>query len=423
MSDDQPLIEVEHASKKFCRGLKRSLWYGVCDITRELLGRSAHGDRLRLREFWAVNDVSFKIRRGECVGLIGRNGAGKSSLLKMLNGLVKPDVGRITIRGKVAALIELGTGFNPILTGRENVYNNAAILGMRKREVDSQLDKIIEFAGIGDALETPVRSYSAGMKVRLGFAVAAQLQPDVLLIDEVLAVGDIGFRVKCMNRISQLLPTTAVVFVSHNMPHVSRICNRTIVMEKGQVYSDTCDVATGIDCYHSLVEILQRDDLVVCGADLSDIQLRPQSSPTWNSKSDCVVHYGEDLLIRLKLKLLPRVQRFDLRLIVTSEEIPLVDCYSGVDGMKFEHHGSGEEQIEVRLPHVQLNTGNYGVTVVVRDATHANTILCRIANAAHFRVLSPYSSWCKTIASGEWKQLVSDTGVRQVHPEPEKRMG
>lgn len=420
MTDDQPLIEVDHASKKFCRSLKRSLWYGVRDISRELLGRDAHGDLLRPREFWAVTDVSFEIRRGECVGLIGRNGAGKSTLLKMLNGLVKPDMGRITMRGRVGALIELGTGFNPILTGRENIYNNAAILGMRKRDVDSQLDEIIEFAGIGDTLDTPVRSYSAGMRVRLGFAVAAQLQPDVLLIDEVLAVGDIGFRVKCMNRISQLLPTTAVVLVSHNMPHVSRICNRVIVIEGSQVRSDTGDVAMGIDCYHSLVETLHRNDLVVCGAELRDVQLRTQSS-TWKSAQDCAVGFGEDLLIRLNLNISPRVRRFDLRLMIISEEIPLVDSYSGVDGSQFVNHGSGDEHIEVRLPRLQLNTGNYGITVIVRDATRANTILCRVANAARFRAQSPYSSWCKTIVQGEWTQSISGAAVECAGHEPETK--
>ena len=194
MMGEPPLIQVDRVSKRFCRDLKRSLWYGVKDMTAELFGQSRAVDDLRKGEFWAVEDVSFAVRRGECVGLIGPNGAGKSTLLKMLNGLIKPDAGRITMRGRVGALIELGTGFNPILTGRENIYNNAAVLGLDKAFVDRRLDDIIAFAEIGDAIDAPVRSYSSGMKVRLGFAVAAHMEPDVLLIDEVLAVGDAGFR-------------------------------------------------------------------------------------------------------------------------------------------------------------------------------------------------------------------------------------
>ena len=187
------LVKVEGVSKKFCRNLKRSLWYGVKDISSELFG-STKNSQLRPKEFWAVDDVSFELKRGECLGLIGHNGAGKSTLLKMLNGLIKPDKGKITMKGRIGALIELGAGFNPILTGRENIYNNGAVLGFSKKEIDAKFDAIIEFAEIDDFIDTPVQNYSSGMKVRLGFAVAAQMEPDVLIIDEVLAVGDVGFR-------------------------------------------------------------------------------------------------------------------------------------------------------------------------------------------------------------------------------------
>jgi lipopolysaccharide transport system ATP-binding protein len=147
-----------------------------------------------------VNDVSFELKRGQCLGLIGRNGAGKSTLLKMLNGLIKPDKGRIEMRGRVAALIELGAGFNPILTGRENIYNNAAILGFKKKETDHLLGDIIAFSEMEEFIDTPVQYYSSGMKVRLSFAVAAFLKPDVLILDKVLAVGDAGFRIKSFNK-------------------------------------------------------------------------------------------------------------------------------------------------------------------------------------------------------------------------------
>src|SRR5436309_15013626 len=182
------LIRAEGVCKKFCVDLKKSLWYGVQDTVKDLFGSANSTASLRPHEFWALNDISFEVRRGECLGLIGHNGAGKTTLLKMLSGLIKPDGGRIEMRGKVGALIALGAGFNPILTGRENIYVNATILGLKKREIDEKLEEIIDFADIGDFIDTPVQSYSSGMQVRLGFAIATAIEPEVLLLDEVLAV-------------------------------------------------------------------------------------------------------------------------------------------------------------------------------------------------------------------------------------------
>jgi ABC-type polysaccharide/polyol phosphate transport system ATPase subunit len=252
MSDT--LIKVDGASKKFCRSLKRSLWYGLKDLGNELLGHRHGGNgNLRTDEFWAVRDVSFELKRGECLGLIGRNGAGKTTLLRILNGLIKPDDGRIELRGRIGALIALGAGFNPILTGRENIYVNAAVLGLTRREIDRKLDEIIAFSELEEFIDSPVQSYSSGMQIRLGFSVATALEPDILLLDEVLAVGDIAFRLKCQRRISDLLKNAAVVFVSHDMPHVARICDRTVVMSHGKV-AFSGDTPAGIEAYRELNE-------------------------------------------------------------------------------------------------------------------------------------------------------------------------
>ncbi|OBQ36423.1 MAG: hypothetical protein AN487_13045 [Anabaena sp. CRKS33] len=233
-NDGEVLVRVENVSKKFCRSLKKSLWYGVQDIGSEMMGIK-YDHELRPDEFWSVKDVSFELRRGECLGLVGRNGAGKSTLLRMLSGLIKPDRGCIEMQGRVGALIALGTGFNPILTGRENIYVNGSVLGLSKTEIDGKIEEIIEFAGIEGFIDSPVQGYSSGMQVRLGFAVATALSPDVLILDEVLAVGDAAFRNKCYRRIANVRKNAAVIFVSHSMEQVARICDKILVMSVGEV--------------------------------------------------------------------------------------------------------------------------------------------------------------------------------------------
>jgi len=238
--DPDILVKVECAGKKFCRDLKKSLWYGAQDIVSELTPRISNIKRratLRPQEFWAVHDVSFELRRGECLGLIGRNGAGKTTLLKMLNGLIKPDSGRIEMQGQVGALIALGAGFNPILTGRENIYVNASILGLSKKEIDNKLEEVIDFAEIEEFIDSPVQTYSSGMRVRLGFSiVATAIEPDVLIIDEVLAVGDFDFKNKCFNRINELKKNgVASILVSHSMPNIMQYADFCLWLDKGRL--------------------------------------------------------------------------------------------------------------------------------------------------------------------------------------------
>lgn len=228
------LINADRVHKKFCRSLKRSLWYGIRDLGAELRG-ARRPDGLREGEFWAVSDVSFRLHRGETLGLIGHNGAGKTTLLRMLNGLIRPDRGRIEAAGRMQALIALGAGFNPVLTGRENIYVNAAVLGIPRAEVDRRFESIVEFSGVGEFIDAPVQSYSSGMSVRLGFAVAAHMNPDVLLVDEVLAVGDYGFQSKCYNKIGELKGRgTGIILVSHNMHTISTFADRVLLLNRGR---------------------------------------------------------------------------------------------------------------------------------------------------------------------------------------------
>jgi lipopolysaccharide transport system ATP-binding protein len=190
-----------------------------------------------VEEFWALRDVSFEVKRGEVLGIIGRNGAGKSTLLKILSRITEPTRGRITIRGRVASLLEVGTGFHPELTGRENIYLNGAILGMTQREIRKKFDEIVAFAEVAQFLDTPVKRYSSGMYVRLAFAVAAHLEPEILVVDEVLAVGDVAFQKKCLNKMSEVSAHQAitVLLVSHNMPSVLSLCAKTIYLLSGEI--------------------------------------------------------------------------------------------------------------------------------------------------------------------------------------------
>ena len=228
------LVKVDNVSKKFCRDLKMSLWYGVKDIIGEITLWNPSKLKLRKKEFWALKDISFELKEGEVLGLIGRNGAGKTTLLRLLNGLIKPDRGSININGRVGALIALGAGFNPILTGRENIYVNGAVLGIKKKEIDRKFNEIVDFSELHDFIDTPVQSYSSGMQVRLGFAIASQLEPQIMLTDEVLAVGDFRFRNRCYSKLQELKSNgSSTILVSHNMVHMLQFADRVIWIEDG----------------------------------------------------------------------------------------------------------------------------------------------------------------------------------------------
>ena len=237
-------IKVEDLGKKFIIGHNKS---------QDL--RNAFGDRLKkiLRpghrekeDFWALRDVSFEIRNGEAVGIIGRNGAGKSTLLKILSRITEPSVGRFEINGRVSSLLEVGTGFHMELTGRENVYLNGTILGMKRAEIKAKFDEIVAFSGIEKFIDTPVKHYSSGMKVRLAFSVAAHLEPEILIIDEVLAVGDAEFQKKCLGKMDEVSKNQGrtVLFVSHNMDAVKNLCSKAMLIQGGQIQKigNTVDV-------------------------------------------------------------------------------------------------------------------------------------------------------------------------------------
>lgn len=234
-------IEFKGVWKKFKKGDKM---YALRDLIPQLIQgglnkKKGLSDGLRGNEFWAVRDVDFHVKKGEVLGIIGPNGAGKSTILKLLSRLMAPDKGEINIQGRLSALIEVTAGFHPEFTGRENVYFNGAILGMKKEEIDRKFDQIVEFSGVSEFLDTPVKRYSSGMSARLGFAVAAHVDPDVLLVDEVLSVGDMTFQARCTDKMRELIKSgTTIIFISHNIPLVQSLCERIVLLDHGTVLKE-----------------------------------------------------------------------------------------------------------------------------------------------------------------------------------------
>jgi len=337
MSDT--LVTIENVSKKFCRTLKRSLWYGVKDIGSELFLRSNGHRGLRKEEFWAIRDVSLELRRGETLGLIGPNGAGKTTLLRMLNGLIKPDAGRIEIRGRMQALIALGAGFNPILTGRENIYVNAAVLGIPKSEVDCRFDEIVDFSGIEEFIDMPVQSYSSGMAVRLGFAVAVHMDPDILLIDEVLAVGDLSFQLKCHRKMSEFRQNGGTtVFVSHSMQAIRNVCKTGLWLENGSV-KENGEAQSICDRYEMKNLSDDRNNYRDNGIQLNSdpaIRVTKIEFLDANDKNCNIFNIGDYFKLRIRFNCMRTLRNPIFHVDIHSpENICICSCYSNRDGYNF----------------------------------------------------------------------------------------
>ena len=235
-----PVIRASGLGKRYRLGEHPALFGSLRDFVGERLAARGRGRRSGPGEIvWALRDVDLEVREGEVLGVIGRNGSGKTTLLKVLSRITEPTTGRVELRGRVGSLLEVGTGFHPELTGRENVYLSGAILGMGRREIDRKLDEIVAFSGVGAFLDTPVKRYSTGMHLRLGFSVAAHLDPEILLVDEVLAVGDAEFRRRCLEKMDQVATGgRTVLFVSHNLAAVRKLCHRGVLLERGRLVAD-----------------------------------------------------------------------------------------------------------------------------------------------------------------------------------------
>lgn len=401
---DDVLVKVEGVSKKYCHSLNRSIQYGVQDIARNMLGLSAKPDKLRNDEFWAVDNVSFELHRGETLGIIGPNGSGKSTLLKMLNGIFMPDKGKIEIKGKVGALIEVGAGFHPMLTGRENIYVNGAILGMSRKEIDDKFDDIVAFADIGDFLDTPVKNYSSGMYVRLGFAVAIHCEPDILLVDEVLAVGDLAFTLKCHKKISKFRQRGGtVVVVNHNMQAIRNICDKVLWINGGKI-KEIGDVHHICDSYETNIVMNGKMDCNLVGnrhhydlaTDISKVEFLDNNDQIRTSYK-----VGDYFKLRI---------HFDCRRTVNNpiftvsifnpEGLLIISNYSNADGYKLAQI-FGVGYIDFCLNKLVFKPSRYICSITFAEKEVSNTLewheKCYVFNvigsSTNYGLINPFPEW------------------------------
>jgi lipopolysaccharide transport system ATP-binding protein len=367
-------IRVEALAKRYELGVARH------DTLRD---RIAHALRTPLRrwrgvpasdtsEFWALRDVSFEVKRGEVLGVIGRNGAGKSTLLKILSRITEPTSGRISIRGRVASLLEVGTGFHPELTGRENIFLNGAILGMSRAEIRRKFDQIVAFADVERFLDTPVKHYSSGMYVRLAFAVAAHLEPEILIVDEVLAVGDAEFQAKCLGKMESIAQAEGrtILFVSHNMSAVVRLCHRAVLLERGRVVlDDRADVAVN--------RYLSQRSLASAAAPAASLAHDGYTTGAPIQLQAVVLNGGAAVVNRQPLR-----ARIEFAAHRPVEAVGFGVGICGLDGRRiltvesdyagrfFRVAAAGAGAVEFTLPVVDLAPGRYFLDVGAYDAAH-----------------------------------------------------
>lgn len=384
----QPALKIEAVGKRY---LIRKQHAGKYLTLRDHLAgafnrRSTPGKH---EEFWALKDVTFDLPQGEVLGVIGRNGSGKSTLLKLISRITEPTAGRITVQGRVASLLEVGTGFHPELTGRENIYLNGAIMGMRKTEITSSFDEIVAFAEVGPFLDTPVKHYSSGMYVRLAFAVAAHLEPEILIVDEVLAVGDATFQTKCLGKMHDVAQHKGrtVLFVSHNLSAVRQLTTRCLVLEKGRlVFHGAPEHAIShylqnMETQGADVEHQPRE--YECSGGARFVELKFQTS-TAVFASGIPIEFIAIILTTQAVK-----SAFISLTILTQESNPVG---SGFGTASIHLASTGKCALSVRIPPTTLAPGRYHCTVALSSFSGGMAVnIDAVTNVLHFEILADES--------------------------------
>lgn len=401
-------IELEQVWKQFQVGANQgSLRDAIPALVKRVLGRSQDAVRDASGQFWALSDVSFRVKRGETLGIIGPNGAGKSTILKLLSRICKQTKGQVHVRGRLAALIEVGAGFHPDLTGRENIYLNGTIMGLKRKQIDTLFDSIVAFAELEKFLEMPVKRYSSGMNVRLGFAIAAHVNPEIMLIDEVLAVGDLSFQQKCFQRIAELKEQgTTIVFISHNMEAISRICDRVALLQGGRVISNA-DPATAIAEYRkeSFRNHKQQQVWTPLGvnmADLSkdieivDIQLR-----NGGTEAQDTIETGQALHVDLTYRAKRSIRNPSVT--VTIERVDGLICHEAstqASGLSWPSW-DGQGVLRLRYPSLSLLPNAYLVNVAIYEGQNP-VPLAKPSRPHYFYITSDHQTRGTVRLDHEW---------------------
>lgn len=416
-----PIIEVEDVTKEFRLGQTDSMRTSVLNGLRRLVRRPVEERPL----FKALDRVSFNVEEGEVVGIIGHNGAGKSTLLKMLAGISKPSSGRVTVGGRIAPLIEVGAGFVPEMTGRENIYLNGSILGMSRREIDRRFDEIVAFAEMEAFIDTPVKRYSSGMKVKLAFSVATSVDAEILLVDEVLAVGDLAFQRKCFDRMEWLIrrDNRTVLVVSHNIRQISRICHRSVMLECGRIVADS-DPLSVSDYYYRRSNMEIHKETVGFVASCARIQSTGEATLTDVTVLDDhgnqvdAVESGASITIRVKFNLTTPLESPELVVGTHTTDFVYLDSGSTASVNRSHFLEPGEHCIDYHLDSYPLVAGEYCVRFALLDR-YRRMILsgesirlfsvnsrCNQALEASARLLSLPCTWvldgviCRGVESG-----------------------
>lgn len=372
-------VQVDHVWKRFHRGeFHDSLRDAIPAFFQSLVGKT---DRQELGkgDFWALKDVSFEVKKGESFGIIGHNGAGKSTMLKILSRIIKPNRGNVRMEGRLGTLIEIGAGFHGDLTGRENIYLNGTILGMKKAEIDRKFDEIVDFSGIEEFLDTPVKRYSSGMHARLGFAVAAHLEPEILIVDEVLSVGDTAFQKKCLGKMNDVVSQgRTVLFVSHNMAAVKNLCNRAILLQKGEIVAEGF-LQDVISCYirdwnENEFSNLRDNYSLRAG----DGRARIQKISMGNDLDHLSVHHisniGEELWVQVEYESFAPIKEPVVQVVFGNVEDYVFEVNTFATPQKLEHLNQ-TGKIIFQIPNFPLAAGEYPLYASIKDASNHNIIL------------------------------------------------
>jgi lipopolysaccharide transport system ATP-binding protein len=396
----KPSVTVEGLSKKFGLSLKSALKYGLTDSFRRLTGRGKN-ENLRLGEFWALKDVNFTLEPGDALGIMGVNGSGKTTLLRILNGSYTPDAGSVVLRGRIGALIAAGAGFSPMLTGRENVFISGTLLGMSPAEIRRKFDEIVAFADLGEFIDMPVRNYSSGMSVRLGFAVAVLGTPEILLVDEVLAVGDINFQKRCYERIFKLRQEgTAIILVSHSIGAIWAVCTSGLFLDHG-VSTGKISVEEACNSYNlrnirdaaeygEKHELTSENPVSPWDPDSEAFINKCEACNAGSGEPQAEFAFGEPILLKMYIELRERIKdvifRYSLDSVHYKYFTTIDNSFCG--GMGLSDYGPGRFVVHTLLPKQSYRPGWYSVnTAICRK--NIGTHLYVIQNAARFVIKPP----------------------------------